>query len=186
MTLHRRLAVALLALGYIGTIFAANWAIAVFGAVPVGFGLLAPAGVWFAGIAFTLRDLLHDAAGRGPVLAAIVAGALCSMLVSPAFALASGVAFLLSELADLAVYSPLRERTWLGAVALSNSVGLLVDSALFLWLAFGSLEFLSGQVVGKAWMTALAIVLLLLARKLLGGADRDADWSPFSRTSAAR
>lgn len=182
---NRRLA-AVLALGYIGTIFAANWAIAAFGVVPVGFGLLAPAGVWFAGVAFTLRDLLHDAAGRGPVLVAIVAGALCSMLVSPTFALASGVAFLLSELADLAVYSPLRERTWLGAVALSNTVGLVVDSALFLWLAFGSLEFLAGQVVGKAWMTALAVVLLALARKAYLMATRGSDGPPYNRTSAVR
>jgi len=43
---------------YILTIFAANWAITQFGLVPVGFGLLAPAGVYFAGLAFTLRDLV--------------------------------------------------------------------------------------------------------------------------------
>jgi hypothetical protein len=39
-------------------------------------------------------------------------------------------------------------------------VGLLVDSVLFLLLAFGSLDFLAGQVVGKAWMTLLALVLI--------------------------
>ena len=44
-------------LGYIATIFAANWAIVTLGPVPVGFGLVAPAGVYFAGLAFTLRDL---------------------------------------------------------------------------------------------------------------------------------
>ena len=36
--------------GYIGTIFAANWAIQRFGLVPVGFGLTAPAGVYFAAL----------------------------------------------------------------------------------------------------------------------------------------
>ena len=76
-----------------------------------------------------------------------------SYFVAPAFALASGVAFLVSELADLAVYTPLERRSWIGAVALSNTVGLVVDSMLFLALAFGSQEFLAGQVVGKAWMT---------------------------------
>ena len=30
---------------YVATIFAADWAIAAFGIVPVGFGLMAPAGV---------------------------------------------------------------------------------------------------------------------------------------------
>lgn len=145
---------------YVGTIFAANWALATFGLVPVGFGLLAPAGVYFAGLAFTFRDLTQDALGRRAVVGAIVAGALCSALVSPQFAVASGVAFLVAELADFAVYTPLRRRHWLGAVLASNAVGLVLDSALFLALAFGSLAYLPGQVVGKAWMTGLAILLL--------------------------
>jgi uncharacterized PurR-regulated membrane protein YhhQ (DUF165 family) len=150
---------------YVLTIFAANWAISSFGVVPVGFGLQAPAGVYLAGLAFTLRDLTQERLGRVPTLLAIVAGAALSALVSPQFALASGSAFLLSELADFAVYTPLRERNWLGAVAASNLVGLLVDSALFLTLAFGSLEFFGGQVVGKLWMTALAILLLTIWRR---------------------
>ncbi len=145
---------------YVATIFGANWAISTFGFVPVGFGLLAPAGVYFAGVAFTLRDLTQERLGKGWTVAAIVLGAALSALVSPRFALASGVAFLLSELCDFAVYTPLRERSWLGAVALSNTVGLLVDSALFLWLAFGSLDFLAGQLLGKGYMTALAVLLL--------------------------
>ena len=147
-------------LAFIGCVFGANWAIETFGLVPVGFGLMAPAGVYFAGLTFTFRDLAHERVGRGWVFVAIIIGAALSALVSPAFAVASGAAFLLSETADLAVYTPLRRRSWLGAVAASNTVGLVVDSALFLWLAFGSLDFLAGQVVGKAWMTVLAIVVL--------------------------
>src|SRR5215204_4616513 len=143
---------------YIGTVFAANWAIARYGVVPVGFGLLAPAGVYFAGLAFTLRDLTHEALGRRAVLLAILLGAAFSAFVSPKFAVASGVAFLLSELADYAVYTPLREKHWLSAV------GLVLDSVIFLSLAFGSLEFLPGQIVGKAWMTAAAVLLLWLFR----------------------
>lgn len=145
---------------YIATIFAANWSIATFGLVPVGFGLMAPAGVYFVGLAFTFRDLAHEAVGRKGVVAAILLGAALSAVVSPQFALASGAAFLLSELADLAVYTPLRDRGWLRAVVLSNIVGLVIDSALFLMLAFGSLDFLSGQIVGKLWMTALAVIAL--------------------------
>ena len=156
----------LLALAYLATIVGANWAVTTFGVVPVGFGLMAPAGVYVAGLAFTLRDLLHEAAGRWVVLGAILAGAVLSLLVaSPALAVASGVAFAFSELADLAVYEPLRRRNWLGAVAASNIVGLVVDSLLFLWLAFGSLAFLPGQIVGKAWMTLLAVVVLIPIRR---------------------
>lgn len=150
---------------YVGTIVAANWAISTFGAVPVGFGLMAPAGVYCAGLAFTLRDLLHEAFGRRATVVAIGVGALLSVTTGGRLALASGVAFLLSELADLAVYEPLRCRGWLRAVFLSNIVGLVVDSALFLWLAFGSLSFLPGQVVGKAWMTLLAVAVLGVLRR---------------------
>lgn len=156
--------------GYIATIFAANWAIERFGFVPVGFGFEAPAGVYFAGLAFTLRDLTQALLGKRWVLVAIVAGALLSWVVSPRFAVASGVAFLVSELADFAVYTPMLQRGWLRAVALSNVVGLFVDSALFLTLAFGSLEFLPGQVIGKAWMTILAVALLVPARRPLSPA----------------
>ena len=156
-----------LAAGYLSTVVVANWAVTTYGAVPVGFGLVAPAGVYVAGLAFTLRDLLHDAAGHAAVIAAILAGAALSLMVgSPQIAVASACAFGLSELADLAVYTPMHRRRWLLAVAASNIVGLVVDSALFLWLAFGSLAYLPGQVVGKAWMTVLAVAVLAVARRI--------------------
>lgn len=151
--------------GFIATIFAANWLIEHMGIVSVGFGLMAPAGVFMVGLAFTFRDILHRTLGPKWAVAAILIGAALSYLVSPAFALASGVAFLVSELADFTVYTPLEKRSWLGAVALSNTVGLLVDSWLFLTLAFGSLEFFWGQVVGKTWMTLAAILVLAAARR---------------------
>jgi uncharacterized PurR-regulated membrane protein YhhQ (DUF165 family) len=152
------------AAGFIATIWAANWLISHFGVVPVGFGLVAPAGVYAVGVAFTLRDIVHRTLGPYAVMAAIVAGAALSWLIAPQFALASGVAFLVSELSDLIVYTPLRERSWVGAVVMSNTVGLVVDSALFLTLAFGSLQFFWGQVVGKAWMTLAAVLLLAVVR----------------------
>jgi len=159
----------ILVVAYLGTIVLANWLITRFGVVPVGFGLLAPAGVYAAGLAFTLRDLVHERFGVRWTIGAIVGGAALSTVLSPRLALASGTAFLLSELLDLAVYAPLRRRRWLTAVVASNLVGLTVDSMVFLWLAFGSWQFLLGQIVGKAWMTALAVVVLggygLLARR---------------------
>jgi hypothetical protein len=150
--------------GYILCIVAANATLALVGLVPVGFGLMAPAGVLWAGLALTMRDLTQDQLGKRAVLFAVAAGAGLSWLISPAFALASGAAFLVSELADFAVYSPIRRRHWLTAVALSNTVGLLVDSVLFLWFAFGSLEFLAGLVVGKVWVTAATVAVLWIVR----------------------
>jgi uncharacterized PurR-regulated membrane protein YhhQ (DUF165 family) len=158
---------------FIATIFCANWAIATYGLVPVGAGLIAPAGVYFAGLAFTFRDLAQERVGRRWIVAAILLGAVISGLVSTKFALASGVAFLVSELLDFAVYTPLRQRNWIGAVVASNLVGLVADSILFLALAFGSLQYLPGQVVGKAWMTLLAVVVLwLLRRRMAPSAER--------------
>jgi uncharacterized PurR-regulated membrane protein YhhQ (DUF165 family) len=149
---------------FVATVWISNWVVSHYGIVPVGFGLQGPAAVYVVGVAFTLRDLLHRAAGREWVTAAILVGAALSYLVAPQFAFASAVAFLVSELADFAVYTPLAERRWLAAIALSNTVGLVIDSLLFLWLAFGSLEFLPGQIIGKAWMTLAAILAIALVR----------------------
>lgn len=151
--------------GYVLAIVLANVLIAAFGVVPVGLGLYAPAGVFAAGLAFTFRDAVQEDMGRRWAVLAIVAGALLSALLSPQLALASGAAFLLSEVCDMAVYTPLRARSWAAAALLSNIVGTTVDSALFLYLAFGSLEFLAGQVWGKTAATLLAVALWAWLRK---------------------
>lgn len=149
------------AAGYMATIPVANLLVTHFGAVPVGFGLMAPAGVFMVGLALVLRDLVHETGGRWMVLAAIAAGTVLSyLLADPALATASAVAFGVAELADMAVYTPLRRKGLIAAVAASNAVGLVVDSILFLHLAFDSLEFLPGQIVAKAEMTLLAVLAL--------------------------
>ena len=159
------------AVAFVATVFAANWAINRFGIVSVGFGLRAPAAVYFAGLAFSLRDLVQRALNKKAVVVAIVAGAICSAFVSPHLAFASGTAFLVSELGDFAVYTPLARRYPITAVVASNTVGAAVDSLLFLSLAFGSLAFFWGQVVGKTWVT-VATVALLVALRLRPGAAR--------------
>jgi uncharacterized PurR-regulated membrane protein YhhQ (DUF165 family) len=149
-------------LGHVGTVCSANGPCL----VPVGPGLMAPSGVVMIGIALVLRDLVQRRLGVGFSAAAVVAGALLSALVAPpALAFASGAAFLLSETVDLAVYTPLARRRLIAAVVLSSFVGLVVDSIVFLWLAFGSLEFLAGQVVGKAWMVLLSIPFVHYLRR---------------------
>ncbi len=120
--------------------------------------LMAPSGVLMVGLALVLRDLVQRRLGRGVGLMAIVAGAVLSGGVAPPqLVVASTAAFFLSELADFAVYTPLQARGLVLAVLASSVVGLIADSILFLWLAFGSLEFLAGQIVGKAWMVLLAL-----------------------------
>ena len=83
----------------------------------------------------------------------------------PLRVVASGTAYLFSETADLVVYTPLQRRWLLLAVFASSVIGLVVDSVLFLYLAFGSIEFLPGQVIGKAWMVLFALPFVALLRR---------------------
>lgn len=158
------------------TIPAANWLIGHAGTacipphgpcvIPVAPGVMAPSGVTMVGVALVLRDLVQRRLGMAFSALAILCGAALSALVAPpALILASAVAFLLSEFADLAVYTPLAQRRLVAAVIASSCAGLVVDSIVFLWLAFGSLEFLFGQVIGKAWMVLLSIPFVTWLRR---------------------
>jgi queuosine precursor transporter len=158
------------------TIPAANWLIGNVGTtcvpphgpclLPVAPGLVAPSGVTMVGIALVLRDLVQRRLGTAVSALAVLVGSGLSALFAPAsLVVASATAFLLSEFADLAVYTPLARRRLVTAVMASSCVGLVVDSVVFLWLAFGSLDFLGGQVVGKAWMVLLSIPLVAWLRR---------------------
>ena len=160
---------------YIGSIFMANWFIQNVGTqytpggphvIPVGFGLEAPSGVLWVGVALVARDLVQQFFGSRIAIAAMIIGAALSYFVAPSLALASAAAFLLSETADFLVYTPLMRRDkFILAVFLSGTVGLVIDSIVFLALAFGSLEFLAGQVVGKLWVTIAGAAVLWLIRR---------------------
>lgn len=157
------------------TIPAANWMIGHVGTVclpngpclvPVAPGLMAPSGVLMIGAALVLRDLVQRRLGVAFSIGAIATGAAISAgLAPPSLVLASAVAFLLSEFADFLIYTPLARRRLVLAVVASSFVGLVVDSIVFLWLAFGSLDFLMGQIVGKLWMVLLAIPLVAYIRR---------------------
>lgn len=161
---------------YLACVVGANWALQRFGFISVGFGLLAPAGVWFAGASFFARDVVQERSGRVAVIAVIVVGAGLSWFIAPSFAVASGAAFLLSETCDFLVYTPLRERQRYVAVAASNVVGSVVDSWVFLWIAFGSIAHWQGSVVGKCWTIIPALILLAIwrNRRRFAGTTREA------------
>jgi len=160
---------------FAATIPAANWLIGNVGTVcipqgpcliPVGFGLDAPSGVLMVGAALVLRDIVHERLGALWALAAIAIGAVLSaFLATPALVVASVAAFAVAELADFAVYTPLRKRHLTVAVVASGLVGAVADSVIFLSLAFGSLAHIEGQVVGKMWMSVAAIVVLYAIRR---------------------
>lgn len=134
--------------------------------IPVAPGLMAPSGVLTVGLALVFRDLVQRFLGRMWGLVAVLLGTALSILVADsALVLASGTAFLLSELADFGVYTPLQRRGLMLAVLASSAVGLLVDSVVFLSLAFHSLDFLAGQVVGKAWAVLASVPLVHAVRR---------------------
>ncbi len=162
--------------GFLGLIPLANWMILHVGTVcpanapclvPVAPGLMAPSGVVTVGAALVLRDVVQRCLGAAWGLGAIGAGCLVSVLVAPGpLVAASGAAFALSELADFAVYTPLQRRRLVLAVLASSLVGLTVDSLVFLWFAFGSLQFLAGQVVGKLWAVLVSTPFIRVLRRV--------------------
>lgn len=148
---------------FASTVLVANWLTTHYGIVGVGFGLTATAGTYAAGVAFGLRDWCQESAGALWTVVAVLAGAGLSALVADGrIALASAVAFLASELIDLAIYTPLRNRNRYAGVIASNTVGSVVDTLIFLSIAgFGITgNVVAGQVVGKGWMTLLAVAVL--------------------------
>jgi uncharacterized PurR-regulated membrane protein YhhQ (DUF165 family) len=157
------------------TVPAANWMIGHIGTVclpngpcllPVAPGIMAPSGVLMIGAALVLRDLVQRRLGVEFGIGAIIAGAAISAAIAPrSLVIASAAAFLISEFADFAVYTPLARRRLLLAVVASSLAGLVVDSIVFLWLAFGSLDFLVGQIVGKLWMVLLAVPFVAYLRR---------------------
>ena len=134
---------------YIASIVLANALLKLVGTVPVAPGLMAPAGVYAIGLCYICRNQTQETLGRRWSVAAIPIGAALSAILSPEFALASGVSVLLAESLDYLIYTPLRQRGRIRAMLLSCLAGDVADSVLFLLLAFHSLAFIAGQIVGR-------------------------------------
>lgn len=155
---------------FILTIPASNWVIVNVGLVcepngpcliPVAPGLMAPSSVVVAGMALVLRNAVQAFIGASFSLVAVAIGTLLSALFAePTLVIASATAFCFSELADFVVYTPMRKRFPAFSVVMAGLVGSFVDSAIFLSLAFGSIDFIVGQVLGKFWMSLLAGVVI--------------------------
>jgi uncharacterized PurR-regulated membrane protein YhhQ (DUF165 family) len=125
-------------------------------------------------LVFLVSDLTNRA--LGPAAARRVAGVgfaiavLVSLLLAPwRIALASGAAFLFSQLMDVAVFNRWRASSWWKAPLLGSLVASTVDTAVFFYLAFAGsdlnwLTLAAGDLAVKALM---ATVLLAPYRALL-------------------
>jgi hypothetical protein len=148
-------------IGHVGTCFPGGPCV-----IPVWPGIMAPSGVLAIGAAFVLRDLVQRRMGRWWSLGAIAIGAALSLLVAPpAIAVASIVSYLASELTDFGVFTALAGRGLVVAVAASGLVSATVDSAAFLAIGFGSLAFMPGQLLGKAWSIVAALPIVARLRR---------------------
>lgn len=164
------------AVGVAASVVLSNWLTTRYGFVPVGFGQETTAGTLAAGAALALRDAVQDALGKTGMLVAVFIATTLSYFVSdPSIALASATAFLLAELLNFLIYTPLRnhsrlgDRRWAAAVTSSSIAGAVVDTVVFLGIAFGAAAIwpaLIGQLIGKAWATMVYLFLgRLVARR---------------------
>lgn len=115
-----------------------------------------------AGLTLAARDFVSTTAGREVAVFLLLVGAgVSAFWAKPEVAFASGVAFLLAEALDLLVFEKVSARYGrIAGVALSGTVGSIVDSVVFLSIAFGSLAFLPAQLTGKIGATLGATALL--------------------------
>jgi uncharacterized integral membrane protein (TIGR00697 family) len=109
-------------------------------------------------LAFLVTDIMNrvygKAAAQRVVLAGFATGVLCSLvgtqivgefgpLVTFRIALGSGLAFLVAQSLDIAVFNRLRGGTWWRAPLVSSVLGSAADTALFFTIAFsGAMTFL--------------------------------------------
>jgi uncharacterized PurR-regulated membrane protein YhhQ (DUF165 family) len=162
----------LLASAFVLLAVLANWLASRFTITVPFTDLVAPAGVLCIGAAFVLRDWLQQLAGFAWGFAAIpIAGAASYLIGTVAgwsglqkIAVASLVAFLVSETIELVIFTPIRKRSLTTGVLASAMVGNLIDSWLFLTLAFGSLAYFWGNFVGKAEMILVGAALTACRR----------------------
>ena len=115
-------------------------------------------GAFIYPIAFLVTDVMNRvygaAAARKVVFAGFLVGVICSLigtqiigefgpLVTLRIAIASGTAFLVAQMLDVAIFSALREGRWWRAPLASTLIGSTVDTAIFFTVAFSA---------GLAWM----------------------------------
>ena len=127
------------------------------------------------GAVLVLRDWLQQLRGLLWTMPLVYAAGLASWGIGDAagwtrlekIAVASVVAFTVSETLEAIVFTPLRKRSLTLGVAVSGTAGNALDSWLFLQLAFGSQAFFVGQFIGKGEMIALGTLLTFGRRRLL-------------------
>jgi uncharacterized PurR-regulated membrane protein YhhQ (DUF165 family) len=136
-------------------------------------------------VVFLVSDLTNRAVGpaaaRRVAWAGFAIAVFVSALLAPGrIALASGCAFIGSQLLDIVVFNRWRRQSWWKAPLIGSLAASVIDTAVFFFLAFAGtgqdwLQLAAGDLTVKALMAAL---LLAPYRALL---PRLQTWVPASR-----
>jgi uncharacterized PurR-regulated membrane protein YhhQ (DUF165 family) len=178
------------AIGYIISIVMANFFVAWFGIVNY-FGLMFPAGAVFIGLTFSLRDFVQREWGHAKcwyfmiasLIITSIMGAALSHLPIPLWkvALASGVAFIVSEAIDWLVFY-LMKKDIIWRICISNIFSTPIDSILFVGIAFGSWSFLAPPVYGQAivkYVSGLLVIPIIIWSRNKYGIQRKPEQPHF-------
>lgn len=119
-------------------------------------------------LSFFVTDLTNRL--RGPRIARRVVWAgfalavlVSSVLATPRIALASGAAFLFSQLLDIRVFDRLRARAWWQPPLVSSVLGSALDTALFFALAFWGTQMPWVTLAVGDYGVKLVVALAMLA-----------------------
>ncbi len=134
-------------------------------------------------LTFLVTDIANRAWGPSRARTIVYVGFAVGVLLSGALApwriaVASGIAFIVGQLLDIAVFDRLRRGTWWQAPFVGSALGSIVDTVLFFGIAFVGVMPLMPQTQGPSVVTltlgdlilklALALVLLAPFRALMG------------------
>lgn len=139
-------------LSYIGLIVLVNWGFTVTPLIPLPTGDMFPPMSLVVGLIFVARDFSQREVGHWVIPAMLIGGALSWWMADPFVAVASVSAFLISELADWAVYT-WTKKPFAQRVLISSAVGTPLDSIVFL------------AIIGHISVTA---VIVMTVAKMLG------------------
>ena len=155
-------------IGYILSIILGNLLVVYLGIIHM-FGLVFPAGAIAIGLTFSLRDFVQRSFGHkvwyfmiiSTILTALLSFVLANMPIPPwKVALASAVAFIVSEATDWLVYT-ITKKDIIFRIIVSNLFSTPLDSILFVGIAFGSFNFFDPPVYGQAIVKYASGLLVL-------------------------
>ena len=149
-------------IGYIVLIVLVNIGFTVVPLVPL-FGEMFPPMSLVVGLIFVARDYAQKEIGHRVIVAMLFAGFLSWAMADPYVALASVVAFFISELIDWLVYSwswqPFHQRVLISSVAATP-----VDSSVFLYM-IGHLSYLNVILMTIAKMAGALVVWWMIRKR---------------------